>query len=125
MEATFGQKERVQIFVEDFTSLLRSGFDFGPHITGLILENETVQEAVKKAGMEAAEAQYRQELEKERRLGIDEGKKLGIDEGKKLGIDEGIDKGKREAARNFYLMGLPEEQIFAATGLRPEDYLGD
>jgi ribosomal protein L20 len=43
---------------------LRSGFDFGPHITALIHENETVQEAVKNAAKEAAEAQYRQELEK-------------------------------------------------------------
>jgi predicted transposase/invertase (TIGR01784 family) len=40
--------------------------------------------------------------------------------GREEGLEEGIERGRRETAKRLKVMGLPVDQIAAATGLAPE-----
>jgi predicted transposase/invertase (TIGR01784 family) len=40
--------------------------------------------------------------------------------GREEGMERGREEGRRETAKNFRAMGLPVDQIAAATGLDPE-----
>ncbi len=51
--------------------------------------------------------------------------KPDLDSRFKAGKREGKREGKIETARSFYRLGISAEQIFQATGLRPEEYLTD
>jgi flagellar biosynthesis/type III secretory pathway protein FliH len=62
--------------------------------------------------------------ERGRRMGLEEeterGRRMGREEGLEEGMAKGTERGRRETAKNFKAMGLPVDQIAAATGLDPE-----
>jgi predicted transposase YdaD len=57
-------------------------------------------------------------------MGLEEGLAKGTETGRQMGLEAGMERGReegrREAAKNFRAMGLPVDQIAAATGLDPE-----
>lgn len=61
------------------------------------------------------------EFKKGRREGHKEGLEEGMEKGRKEGMEKGRDERSLEIAHNLKNMGLPVENIIAATGLTAED----
>jgi predicted transposase/invertase (TIGR01784 family) len=55
-----------------------------------------------------------------RKYEYDMGREEGLEEGMAKGTERGREEGRRETAKRLRAMGLPVDQIAAATGLDPE-----
>jgi predicted transposase/invertase (TIGR01784 family) len=87
------------------------------------MDYQDYQLEVKKVKKEAREAGLNEGREEGRAEGLNEGREKGLSEGREEGLSEGLAKGRKEAlretAKKFKDMGLPVDQIAAATGLDP------
>ncbi|MDW8333219.1 MAG: hypothetical protein RMM53_03270 [Bacteroidia bacterium] len=106
--------------------------DYGRELVhNLIFTNPEVYELFKPDLDAKYEEGKRDGFEAGKRDGFEAGKRDGFEAGKRDGFKKGLKRGERRGERrgelktalSLYLSGVSAEQIFQATGLRPEDYL--
>ena len=83
-------------------------------------EFREIERLREKARHDEAQALYNAE-QKGMQKGIQKGLQKGMQQGMQKGMQQGMQKGKSEIARNLIEMGMPVNQIAAATGLTQEE----
>ena len=83
-------------------------------------EFREIERLREKARHDEAQALYNAE-QKGMQKGIQKGLQKGMQQGMQKGMQQGMQKGKSEIARNLIEMGMPVNQIAAATGLTHEE----
>ena len=83
-------------------------------------EFREIERLREKARHDEAQALYNAE-QKGMQKGIQKGLQKGMQQGMQKGMQQGMQKGKSEIAKNLIEMGMPVNQIAAATGLTHEE----